>query len=91
MNSISKIIVISLCVTLAACSDKQEKNLEDAQRHVSSAKVYQEQGQYRAAIIEAKNAIQLLPESPDGYISLARIYNEIGANTATQSMLSSVV
>lgn len=91
MNSISKIIVISLCVTLAACGNKQEKNQEEAQRHVSSAKVYQEQGQFRAAIIEAKNAIQLMPESPEGYISLARIYNEIGANAAALSILQSVV
>lgn len=91
MNSIVKIAVISLCVTLAACADKQEKNQEDAKRHVSSAQVYQEQGQFRAAIIEAKNAIQLLPESSDGYISLARIYNEIGAHAATQSMLSPVI
>lgn len=91
MNSILKIIVISLCVTLASCGDKQEKNQEDAQRHLSSAKVYQEQGQYRAAIIEAKNAIQLMPDAPDGYVSLARIYNEIGADAATQSMLSPVV
>ena len=65
MNVIAKILFISLCMALAACSDKQEKNVEDAQRHLSSAKVYQEQGQYRAAIIEAKNAIQLTPESPE--------------------------
>lgn len=91
MNNIWKIIAISLCVTLIACSDKQEKNVEDAKRHLSSAKVYQEQGQYRAAIIEAKNAIQLMPDAPGGYISLARIYNEIGANAATQSMLQPIV
>jgi tetratricopeptide (TPR) repeat protein len=91
MNVIAKILFISLCMVLAACSDKQEKNVEDAQRHLGSAKVYQEQGQYRAAIIEAKNAIQLTPESPEGYISLAQIYNEIGANGAAQSMLLSVV
>jgi tetratricopeptide (TPR) repeat protein len=91
MNIIAKIIFISLCVSIAACGDKQQKNQDDAQRHVSSAKVYQEQGQYRAAIIEAKNAIQLVPESPDGYITLARIYNEIGAYAATQTMLTSIV
>lgn len=91
MNNIWKIIAISLCVTLIACGDKQESNVEDAKRHLSSAKVYQEQGQYRAAIIEAKNAIQLMPDAPDGFISLARIYNEIGAHAATQSMLQPVV
>ena len=91
MNSITKIMVVLLCVISAACTDKQEKNQEDAQRHVASAKVYQQQGQYRAAIIEAKNAIQLMPSSGSGYISLAQIYNEIGAHESAQSLLSNVV
>ncbi|HSC68121.1 MAG TPA: tetratricopeptide repeat protein [Cellvibrio sp.] len=91
MNKIATIIALSLCVGLAACSDEQQKTQEDAQRHISSAKVYQEQGQYRAAIIEAKNVVQLMPESPEGYISLARIYNEIGAYAAAQAMLDTVV
>ncbi|MEN0037243.1 MAG: tetratricopeptide repeat protein [Cellvibrio sp.] len=92
MNSIAKSIsLFLLCVCIASCSDKQQKNQEDAQRHVNSAKVYQDQGQYRAAIIEAKNAVQLLPASADGYIALARIYNDIGAYSATQSMLDPIV
>lgn len=91
MNTIAKILIVLLCVSVAACSDKQQKSKDDATRHVNSAKVYQEQGQYRAAIIEAKNAIQLAPESPDGYIAIARIYNEVGAYAATQTMLSTVV
>ncbi len=91
MNSITKIIVVLLCVTFSSCADKKEKNQEDAQRHVSSAKVYREQGQYRAAIIEAKNAIQLMPASPEGYIALAKIYNEIGAHETAQKLLSTVV
>ena len=91
MNSITKIIVVLLCVTFSSCADKKEKNQEDAQRHVSSAKVYREQGQYRAAIIEAKNAIQLMPASPEGYIALAKTYNEIGAHETAQKLLSTVV
>jgi hypothetical protein len=54
MKNIATIILISLCIGLVACSDKQEENQEQAKRHISSAKVYQDQGQYRAAIIEAK-------------------------------------
>lgn len=72
---------------IVACGDKQEQSKEDALRHVTSAKVYQEQGQFRAAIIEAKNAIQLQPESPEGLLALARIYNEIGAHTTAQDLL----
>lgn len=87
MKSIAKIIVIGLVLTVAACGDKQEKSKEDASRHVTSAKVYQEQGQYRAAMIEAKNAIQLQPESPEGLLALARVYNEIGAHSTVQDLL----
>src|SRR6187551_3673222 len=91
MKNIATLILISLCIGLVACGDKQEENQEQAKRHVSSAKVYQAQGQYRAAIIEAKNAMQLMPESPDGYIALSRIYNEIGSYPAVQNLLELVV
>lgn len=87
MKSIAKIIVIGLVLTIVACGDKQEQSKEDASRHVTSARVYQEQGQFRAAMIEAKNAIQLQPESPEGFLALARIYNEIGAYTTVQDLL----
>src|SRR5688572_27091437 len=91
MKNIVTLILVSLCIGLTACSDKQEENQEQAKRHISTAKIYQEQGQYRAAIIEAKNVVQLMPESPDGYIALARIYNEIGSYTAVQNLLELVV
>lgn len=91
MKNIAAIMLVSLCIGLVACSDKQEENQEQARRHVSSAKVYQAQGQYRAAIIEAKNVVQLLPESPEGYIALARIYNEIGSYVAVQNLLELAV
>ena len=91
MNGIAKLIVILLCINVAACTDKKQKNKDDSLRHVNSAKVYQEQGQYRAAIIEAKNAIQLMPTSPDGFIALAKIYNEIGAYETAQKLLTGVV
>jgi tetratricopeptide (TPR) repeat protein len=91
MKNIVTLILVSLCIGLTACSDKQEENQEKAKRHISTAKIYQDQGQYRAAIIEAKNVVQLMPESPDGYIALARIYNEIGSYTAVQNLLELVV
>ncbi len=91
MKNIATLILVALCIGLVACSDKQEENQEQAKRHVSSAKIYLDQGQYRAAIIEAKNVVQLMPESPDGYISLARIYNEIGSYSAVQNLLELVV
>lgn len=91
MKNIATLILVSLCIGLVACSDKHEENQTQAQRHINSAKIYQEQGQYRAAIIEAKNIVQLMPDSADGYITLARIYNEIGSYAATQNLLELVV
>lgn len=91
MNNVTKIILATICVCLWSCSDNQQQNKDDSARHLKSAAMYQEQGQYRAAMIEAKNAIQLQSDSPEGYISLAQVYNEIGAYAATQDLLNPVV
>lgn len=76
---------------MLGCSDKQKENKAEAERHQTSAKVYQSQGQFSAAMLEAKNAIQLQPDAPQGYVLLANIYNQIGAYGATQLTLSKVV
>lgn len=91
MKSLVKIILISFCALIAACSDDQVVDKEQAQRHVSSAKIYMDQGQYRAAIIEAKNVIQLDPDSGEGYVILAKIYNEIGSYSSVQHLLEQIV
>jgi len=91
MNNQLKMILVLLCMGIAACSDKQAESEQQAQRHLSSANIYVQQGQYRAAIIEAKNIIQLTPDSADGYITLAHIYNEIGSYSSAQSLLEQVV
>jgi tetratricopeptide (TPR) repeat protein len=91
MKSLVKIFLVSFCVVITACSDEQVVNQEQAQRHITSAKIYMEQGQYRAAIIEAKNVVQLNPDSAEGYITLAQIYNEIGSYASAQHLLEQVV
>lgn len=91
MKKIAQITALALCVGLYGCSDNQKENAQEAQRHQASAKVYQDQGQLRAAMLEAKNAIQLEPSSPEGYKALAKIYNQIGAYTATQTLLEKLV
>lgn len=91
MKKIAQITVLALSVSFYGCSDEQKENSQDASRHQASAKVYQEQGQLRAAILEAKNVIQLQPSAPEGYIALAKIYNQIGAYGATQALLEKVV
>lgn len=91
MKKIAQLTALALCVGLYGCSDKQKEDSQEALRYQTSAKVYQEQGQLRAAMLEAKNAIQFQPDSPIGYIALAKIYNQIGAFNTTQALLDKVV
>lgn len=96
-NKACRVNLRILLVTMAAMSIflvgcKGEKNTsEDVARFVKSAETYREQGQYRAAMLDAKNAIQKNPADAKGYIALAEIYNALGAYAGTQSLLTPVV
>lgn len=76
---------------ITACGDKQEEKSTRAERHQRTAVTYQHQGQFRAAMLEARNAIQLQPANAAGYIVLAQIYNQVGAFASTQNLLEAVV
>lgn len=71
---------------LSACGDGQTggANIED---YLKVSQRYQEQGQFRAAIIEAQNAIQKGPGNPQGFKRLAQIYNELGAGKKASDVL----
>lgn len=68
---------------ISACGDSQQENIEQSERHLKTASTYIDQGQFRAGILEVKNAIQLRPNDTSGYIMLAYIYSEMGAHTST--------
>ncbi len=91
MKKITQIAALSLGIALIGCGENSSKNAETALRHQNSAKVYLQQGQLRAAMLEARNAIQLSPESADAYIALARILNNTGAYSSTITLLNNVV
>lgn len=84
-------VTILSSLMLLSCKDDTAENKKDAVRFANSAKTYQEQGQYRAAMLEAKNAIQKNPEDPQAYILLAKIYNQVGAYGSTQKLLEQAV
>ncbi|WP_244904598.1 tetratricopeptide repeat protein [Cellvibrio mixtus] len=91
MKKIAQVAALSLGIALIGCGEDTSKNAETALRHQNSAKVYLQQGQLRAAMLEARNAIQLAPESADAYIALARILNDTGAYSSAITMLNNVV
>jgi cellulose synthase operon protein C len=84
-------IVVGSSLVLIGCKDDAASNKEDSARFTRSATTYQEQGQYRAAMLEAKNAIQNDPENTQAYRVLAKIYNQVGAYAATQKLLETIV
>lgn len=50
--------VIATSLLLAGCKDDETAGKEEAARFAKSATTYQEQGQFRVAMLEAKNAVQ---------------------------------
>lgn len=76
--------------SLAGCNGEKSASKEEVARFVKSAETYRDQGQFRASMLEAKNAIQKNAEDPQGYIILGKIYNELGGYAATQSLLDPV-
>jgi cellulose synthase operon protein C len=76
-----------VAVLFSGCSNEAVEKAEKSARHLKSAQVYEKQGQYRAAMLEARNVIQLTPEQSGGYQVLTEIYNQIGAYGLTQKLL----
>jgi tetratricopeptide (TPR) repeat protein len=75
------LLFLLLCLGLAACDKIGEtpaKIQADAQRHIDRSASYRQQGQFRAAIIEARNALQLTPNDPAAMATLANLLNDLG-------------
>lgn len=85
------VILISLLAgLLTACGEIG--NPEDAQLQIQSnlnlAEVYRQQGQFRASLIEAQNALQLMPENIDARLFVARVFMELGDYNSALDMLN---
>jgi tetratricopeptide (TPR) repeat protein len=89
--SASLIAILAMSFLIGGCKNDKVASKEDVARFVKSAETYRDQGQFRAAMLEAKNAIQKNPNDSQGYIVLSKIYNQLGVYPATQSMLESVI
>ena len=83
-------VILLFVFFLSGCSEKQEDKSKQAAIHLKSSNTYLEQGQFRAAIIEARNTIKYSPNTVDGYITLARIYNQLGSAQSATNILKSV-
>lgn len=76
--NVCRCLLIALALFITGCSSDQESNQAAIQSHIKRSNAYQLNGQYRAAIIEARNAIKKRPSNDAGYIRLSNILLEIG-------------
>lgn len=83
------VVAVSIaCFSLTGCSKQDDNTSEgEAQQLLSRAQSYQMQGQYRAAVIEAKNALQKDPKNPAAQVLIAKIYSELGDTKQALSIL----
>lgn len=78
----------SLAVLLTAgCSSSDDTNSEAA-GHITRAETYADQGQYRSAMLEVRNAVQKDPGNVEHVLVLAGIYNDIGAGEQATELLA---
>jgi len=89
-HSSSKFVLATFIssMLLVGCSDSgdSEEIQRSADSHIKNANAFLEQGQYRAAILEAKNAAQRLP-SVNTISLLAEVYMELGQYKGAQGVL----
>lgn len=79
--------LLSASLIIIGCGDQTADNAKQAEIHQKTAASYIQQGQYRAAIIEARNVIKYSPDSVQGHLLLASIYNKLGNSFGTINIL----
>ncbi|SFE59374.1 Tfp pilus assembly protein PilF [Marinobacter sp. DSM 26671] len=70
---------------LVGCNNQPDSS--EAMSHISRADTYAEQGQYRSALVEVRNAIQADPNNVSHIVRLAEIYQSIGAYEQASDLL----
>ena len=76
-------------IVSAACSENNpDANQVSVTLHHERAESYLSSGQFRAAVIEARNILQKAPESAVGYEMMAKINRELGVFQQTLDLLA---
>ncbi|WP_328184794.1 tetratricopeptide repeat protein [Marinobacter sp. OP 3.4] len=91
MNTALRLLAISAASSMillaAGCSSSDDASSEAA-GHITRAETYADQGQYRSAMLEVRNAVQKHPGNVEHVILLAGIYNDIGAGEQATELLA---
>ena len=82
------IIASSACMSLFLVSGCNLQSTEsEASEHIQRSQTYADQGQYRAAFLEIRNAIQKEKGNVRHALALAHLYNEVGAGDRASQLL----
>ncbi|RBW49708.1 tetratricopeptide repeat protein [Marinobacter sp. F3R11] len=71
---------------LTACNNSPDSS--EALSHINRAETYSEQGQFRSALLELKNAIQKDPNNVEHIVRLADLYLQVGAAKQAAELLA---
>tara|TARA_R110002111_G_scaffold133190_1_gene198997 strand:+ start:2347 stop:4983 length:2637 start_codon:yes stop_codon:yes gene_type:complete len=71
---------------LSGCNNSPDSS--EALSHITRAETYSQQGQFRSALLEVKNAIQKDPNNVDHIVRLADLYLQIGAAKEASELLA---
>lgn len=77
--------VLSSLFVLPGCGNQTDSS--SATSHINRAETYADQGQYRSAVIEVRNAIQAEPDNVKHIVKLGDLYLEIGAAEDASDLL----
>lgn len=89
-NVILTSFVLASSLLITACGDDDEKpaNVAELAQYTSQGKTYLDQSQFKAAINSANNAITAYPDSINGYLILAKVYNKLGQSVQAIEVLN---
>jgi tetratricopeptide (TPR) repeat protein len=82
-------IALSSSLVLTACGDDTGSNEAKLSQHIQQGQTYLQQHQFKAAMIAANNAISAYPDQIDGYLVLAKAYNQLGQIAPSLDVLNS--
>lgn len=82
--------LILLSLLLTSCFDSEEDKQKLSEKHLIQSASYLEQGQFGAAMIEARNAIKNSPQTPEGHIALAKCFVALGNHKSAIMQLEQI-
>lgn len=87
------ILTILVLYGATACSQNESDNSDQLQAdaYLDVAELYYDQGQFRAAVIEAQNALQVLPGNEATGRFISRLYIDLGSIDAAQEILEQLL